>query len=231
MAGYPPDWTDPTKTATPKFTATYTVEASSSIKGVGAMACRDVNGDGHVDFLILRCTSGSNCATPGRADLFLGNGHGSFSKSAFTSPLSAISGVNKDGTHIAFLDYNRDGKIDLLIGLATTKNHGNGASATGGGKVIALLNNGAAVPQWNTQVQVLDNILLDDDGASSIAVADFSNDGIGDLVVEARVRATPSCTKGWPAAASRPPTPRSPAIPAVRSPCSLATSRCTVAWI
>src|SRR5262249_40454430 len=57
--------------------------------GIGGIACGDVNGDGFNDIVIVRCSSGSSCTSPGRADLFLGKGDGTFqTKTQIVNPLT-----------------------------------------------------------------------------------------------------------------------------------------------
>ena len=189
-----PDWTDPTALRTPNFiqptaavNPTYIVEASSPVNHVGSMLCADFDGDGHMDFLIARCATVVNvgpigtCDTVGRADIFLGNGDGTFKPPyQFTSDLNTVSPIDKEGTRYAYADYNGDGKKDLLVGLGDA----------GGGKVIVLLNDGLTPPHFNTSQTVLSNLGLGSGGANAIAVADFTNDGILDIAVGGYTGAT-----------------------------------------
>src|SRR5215468_2329483 len=68
------------KFAVPSVTVNpaYVVESSSRFGGAASFLCGDFDGDGHQDFLVVRCESGASCAGAGRADVFLGKGNGTF---------------------------------------------------------------------------------------------------------------------------------------------------------
>ena len=177
-----PDWTDPTKYRTPKFVQptatvnpTYIVEKSSTTaKGNGSMICGDFNGDGHQDFFIMRCASGTTCTNPARADIFLGNGNGTFKAPYNAVDVSVFNPMKKEGTRFAFVDYNGDGKKDLFVG-----QYGPG---TNSGQVIVLLNDGQASPRFATPVTLLNKLGMTS-GVMALIVGDVTNDGVIDLGV------------------------------------------------
>ena len=124
-----------------------------------ALAMADFNGDGKIDLAVAN----EDNSTVG---ILLNNGDGSFPASAVTY----LSG----GTHptdLAVADFNGDGKLDIV-----TANYGTeGGNASGVG---LLINKGdGSFP--------LDNIPYFSYGAhpTSIAVADFNNDGNADVAV------------------------------------------------
>src|SRR5262249_26187840 len=171
----PTDWSDPTKIRTPKFTTTTQIEAANSSYDAAVMACADLNGDGHQDFVYVRCTS-SGCTTPTRLDVFLGNGHG-----AFAAPYKMVANGNESKVgpiawttnSIGFVDYNKDGKLDIVLG----------TSAGTGGSLKVLLNDGGASPKFDQEIVLATNIGYGTRGAAAVAVADYTGDGVPDYIV------------------------------------------------
>jgi hypothetical protein len=139
-----PDWNVLSATRDPSFTPS-TIEASSFHNGVGAVACGDIDGDANLDVLLMRCTSGNFCFNPERAVAFLGNGDGSFdSPYQFWTDLTKDGVIDRDGARIALHDFNRDGRLDLIVGM--------GGSA--GASITAYMNDGATQPKFDTQQTV-----------------------------------------------------------------------------
>jgi Tfp pilus tip-associated adhesin PilY1 len=188
-----PNWSDSTQGRAPKFGPTvYTVESSSTYKGLGAIGCGDINGDGKNDIVLIRCTSGSGCTNPTRAVYFLGNGDGTFgSPVQLVKNLSTIGQLSGKGSHIAIYDVNRDTKNDIVLGeyTATTSTTKKGVTTTtGGGRVAAYLNDGKTSPGFGSQATVvIDNLLMGSSshGATTIAIGDFNNDNVVDIIVGA----------------------------------------------
>ncbi len=171
----PSDWSDATQIRTPKFSTTTQIEAANTSYDAAVMACADLNGDGHQDFVYIRCTS-SGCTTPTRLDIFLGNGHGAFSapyKMVANGNESRVGPIAWTTNSIAFTDYNKDGKVDIVLG----------TSEGTGGSLKVLLNDGAASPRFDQQVVLGTNMGYGSKGSSAIAVADYTGDGIPDYIV------------------------------------------------
>jgi hypothetical protein len=124
-----------------------------------AVVVADFNGDGIPD--VTAC----NGFDPGKADIVLGNGDGTFGEAQTYD----IAGANP--VAIAAGDFNRDGKIDVVIA-----DRGNDfvldldSNLPGGQRVSVLLGNGDGTFQdatvWNAGPL-----------PNSVAVADFNNDG------------------------------------------------------
>jgi hypothetical protein len=171
----PSDWNDATKIRTPKFTTTTQIEAANSSYDAAVMGCADLNGDGHQDFVYIRCTS-SGCTTPTRSDVFLGNGHGAFAapyKMVATGNESKIGPIGWTTNSIAFADYNKDGKLDIVMG----------TNAGTGGALKVLLNDGGSSPKFDQEVYLAQNMGYGARGSSAIAVADYNGDGVPDYIV------------------------------------------------
>jgi hypothetical protein len=121
----------------------------------------DFNGDGNQDVAFTNFQSGS-------AEVYLGNGNGSFqSPTILTIPSLAGGGgsapVGSIGpSSIAVGDFNRDGNLDFAVGTA------------GGNTVAIFLGNGDG-GFTSSAIQTLNFPI-------SIAVGDVNNDGIPDIV-------------------------------------------------
>lgn len=174
-----PDWNDPNAIRTPKFTNPYatiqtgTSTAASESAAIGGIACGDMNGDSKADFIMIT----RNSQTPGAptsARLWRGNGNGTFqSPSSIVSSLSTLANTSWSNNGTA-LDYNGDGRKDLIFGLATSSS---------GGKVQVFLNNGANPPQFVAGTTLLNGAGMGYRGSHEIGYADFTGDGFKDLVV------------------------------------------------
>jgi hypothetical protein len=181
----PANWDDPSLVRQPKFVAARIT--STSYGAFVYVVCGDFNGDRHQDFGLVEDHSGA-CppgATSGwdaapcadgvkSASMYLGRGDGTFATPySFLSTLGTLSYSVWGGRNAVAHDYNKDGHLDMIIGLA---------DLSASGKVIALLNNGAAQPSLDNSVTLVADAQLGTWGASAIAVADATGDGIDDLV-------------------------------------------------
>ena len=151
------------KAQSPRFFGSSFFETSTY---VDAVVVADFNGDGISD--IATC----NGFDPGEANILIANGDGTF-RDAQTYDIAGANPVA-----IAAGDFNRDGKVDLVIA-----DRGNDfgsdnidAGLPGGQRVSVLLGNGDGTFQ-NASVFRAGPL------PNSVAVADFNNDGKPDIVV------------------------------------------------
>ena len=138
FSGTPPNWADPTFVVLPKFTATTNLR-TSGLQGRFAIIAGDFNGD-HWDDVFEAVALDSDSNQIKTINVYLnkavndGSGNAQFNagyaaQSGFT--VSTVLGKQTwSGTSIQAVDYNKDGKQDILIGT--------GAS---GGSIRILLNN------------------------------------------------------------------------------------------
>jgi hypothetical protein len=171
------DWSNPSYTLTPKFTFTGWFENNNEFNsGVGgsATACADFNGDGNMDFLLIG-EEGSNGNTPYRADLFRGNGDGTFAVAyPIASDLTIFNGLRRDAMAYP-VDYNGDGQLDFLF---PSKKAGFNV-----GQVRVFLNDGGTSPTFTTSTLLLDNVAVGAYGANAVTYVDYNRDGERDIAV------------------------------------------------
>ena len=127
----------------------------------------DFNGDGKLDLVIADSCQNSLCDTVGVVSVLLGNGDGTFHGArkfqagpAGTSALFVTAG-----------DFNRDGRLDLLV-------INNGINLFG--DVSVLLGNGDGTLQSGVSFPVGANPI-------SVVVADFNRDKATDLAVVSQI--------------------------------------------
>ena len=148
------------------------VQVDASLNPTG-LAAADINGDGRADLVVADQGffdyAGATDQVNGAVHVYLGNASGSFTAS--TSPITAATNYS-----VAMLgDLNGDGKQDLILG-------GNvaGAQDSSTPSVYTLVGNGDGTFQAAIAASIPSNYGI---GTTSIALADFNNDGHLDVVV------------------------------------------------
>lgn len=133
-------------------TGGFTVSATLSFNAVpGWIETADFTGDGKVDLAVVNNGSG-------QLNILQGNGAGSFSL-ATGSPIALAAGL----VSVASLDFNRDGKRDLVV---SNKTAGVLYFLQGNGAGVFTQVGTAGVPQ-----------------AGAVAVGDFNSDGRDDIAI------------------------------------------------
>jgi type IV pilus assembly protein PilY1 len=151
-SGTPPDWTNPTAVVTPKFTVVRNLHGSG-FDGTFGLAAGDFNGDGWDDvFEAYAPNSAAGINDPiTTLNLYLnsasndGSGYPQFqaaysAQSGFTVT-TALGNQTWSGTSVKAVDYNNDGRQDILIGTGKQ-----------GGSIRILLNNCIGVVQPSGKV-------------------------------------------------------------------------------
>ncbi len=170
----PVDWTNPLDIRAPNFVDMGNVENASGLYNAAVMGCADIDGDGNQDFVYLRCLTGALCI-PTRYDIFLGNGNGTFKTPyPLTSTIALLGYVGWTSNSIGFVDYNKDGHLDMVMGQ-------NGLLSVG--RVVVLLSDGATPPHFDTEVDLLTNQSYGTRGPVAVGVGDYNLDGVPDIVV------------------------------------------------
>lgn len=128
----------------------------SGLVSAASVTAGDFNKDGKID-LAVACSgfSGSSIAV-----ILLGKGDGTFQ--------AAVNYATTGANSVVSADFNRDGKLDLLVG-DTFEN--------GGDVIGVLLGNGDGTFQPYTSVPIPGN------GGDTLAVGDLNHDGKSDVVV------------------------------------------------
>lgn len=129
----------------------------TSVSGAdGLMATGDFNGDGKLDFVAVNGAQSHILTT------FLGNGDGTFRTGASLN----FSDTNNDIARVFAGDFNRDGKLDVLV-FATSNGYG-----TSGSAVWEFDGNGDGTFQPGRELST---------GFDSIGLGDINNDGHPDI--------------------------------------------------
>jgi hypothetical protein len=129
-----------------------------------SIAIADVNGDGHLDLIVVNlCQSASSCGEPSGVSVLLGKGDGSFKE-----PVSYSSGVFPSYS-VAVGDLNGDGHPDLVVA---------GADDRGDGTASVLLGNGDGT--FQAAIGYSSGFYTTPYG---IVIRDVNNDGYPDLVM------------------------------------------------
>ena len=148
------------------------------IKTDGTIICADLDNNGYRDVIYYLNHGGANVNDTLR--IFM-NYNGSFVEKTTEFGISnpIMNGVNHWNSTIIPFDYDKDGDLDLLFASTTLT----GSSSCHNSKVSVLQNklNDKLSPTFNTIADLLSfptNTL-----AASIAVTDYNNDQLGDIVV------------------------------------------------
>jgi hypothetical protein len=148
---------------------TFTPASSSPIPSgnynPGPIVAADFNGDGKVDLAIANFTP-DYPSTVGNVVILLGNGNATFT-AATGSPIA----VGLDPFAMVAMDFNQDGKIDLVV-----DNYGD-ITRTPTQTLTILLGDGqGGFTQYGTPTQL-------GDSPNDLIVADFNGDGAPDLAI------------------------------------------------
>ena len=156
------------------------VSYSSGGYGADSVAVADVNGDGHLDIVVVNyCQNSSNCNVDGEVSVLLNKGDGTFQAGA-----SYDSGGTY-GQAVAIGDVNGDGYPDLIVANAGPCGH----CASGGLSVFLGNGDGTFQPPVFFDSGALTN-------STSVAIADVNGDGHPDLIVGAFCLTWPTCNNG-----------------------------------
>jgi len=139
--------------------------------GHAEMAVADLNGDGHLDIVIINCAAKRASACGGGADgvisVLFGNGDGTFQTAVNRSP-----GIRNPASGLALGDVNGDGKLDVVLtsGLCSI------STACGAGKIDVLLGNG------DGSFRAANHYATNGFGNGAVTLADLNQDGFLDVV-------------------------------------------------
>src|SRR5262249_11558613 len=174
LSPVPVDWTNPADIRTPNFVDMGNIDNGIGLYNAAVMAAADIDGDGKQDFVYLRCLTAALCV-PTRYDIFLGNGNGTFQTPyPLTNIIGLLGDVGWTSNSIGFVDYNKDGHVDMVMGQNGLLNIG---------RVVVLLSDGATRPHFDTTSDLLVNQNYGTRGPVAIGVADYNGDGVPDILV------------------------------------------------
>jgi Bacterial type II and III secretion system protein/FG-GAP-like repeat len=142
-----------------------------------ALVTNEFTNSGHMDLAITEKPSAANNA--GLVQVFVGNGDGTFTQAPFSPYI-----VGNTPAYIATGDFNGDGILDLVVANSGAPSVATNGTAVTGNSVSVLLGNpnpnqttvgnGTFAPQ---------TFFAAGNGPSSIAVADYNQDGLQDIAV------------------------------------------------
>jgi hypothetical protein len=142
-----------------------------------SLATGEFTNSGHVDLVVTEVPSVSN--NNGSVQVFLGNGNGTFNQ----APQSPYQ-VGNTPSFVATGDFNSDGILDLAVANSGAPSSATNGTAVTGNSVSILLGN--ANPTETTVGNGTFGVPTSfpaGNGPSSIAVADYDQDGNADLAV------------------------------------------------
>jgi len=158
-----------------------TFQAAQSYSSGGVVASSvviaDLNKDGHADLVVANQCLDSSCASGG-VSVLLGNGDGTF-QAAQSYPSGGLTAVS-----VAVGDFNHDHKMDLVVANQCQ------SSGNCNGNVGVLLGNGKGIFQ-SAQTYSSGGYR-----AVSVAVDDFDEDRVADLVVANQCPSSGDCSNG-----------------------------------
>ncbi len=193
-----PDWTDPTKVRKPKFVRTRDIVPSASGGRHTGMVAGDFDQDGHKDFFYYSNET-DNHTYLDRRKIYLGRGDGSF-KTGYnaTKYRSWFKYYMWSSTNSVVTDWNKDGWPDIIFGTKLGTSDSTGA-------VLLFKNDCPDVwtspttkcsrkPKF-TKSTIIKNLNFKNRGANAIALADFTGDGVNDLIVGSPSACTASMSR------------------------------------
>ena len=161
--------------------------------GSAVLGCGDVNGDNKADIVLIANTYEYFTTQPDyyRADVFLGNGNGTFQNKynlvTSSQTRNMFKGMWGDGVAVIY-DENGDGRNDIILASSgETVKKGTVTYTKNYGVVRSYRNEGGTQPKFGAgQVLVADlltqnSLGRDNRGFQSVAFGDFNGDGIKDL--------------------------------------------------
>ena len=184
-----PNWSDPDDIREPKFIREHDIEPPGGSNGQHTyLAAGDFNQNGNLDFFYYRNQQGGE----GHAHLlmqriYLGNGDGTFQAPYDATENAADFGyMNWTSTNSVVTDWNGNGWPDILFGTKLGTSDDTGA-------VLVFLNDCPDVatspptpcsrnPRFKPQT-VMTGLNLGNRGANAIQFADFTHNGIKDLLL------------------------------------------------
>ncbi|MCI5066657.1 VCBS repeat-containing protein [bacterium] len=142
------------------FNTSLTSIASGSFNSLAELASADINGDGNLDIISSGTTSGNS-----GAEIFFGNGSGTFATSTTTATVAGTTAAN----NLAVADVTDDGEIDIVLGAQ------NGTTAN----LTTFINDGGGLGTLSST----ENVTLSTTSLDGIAIANTGVSSEQDLIV------------------------------------------------